>query len=208
VSEERLLIDSSHELGIPLSAAAAMRLLQLLDELLHWNRAYSLTSIDKREEMLTRHLLDSLSVAPFLQGRCIADAGTGAGFPGLPLAIACPELSFKLIDSNQKKISFVNHAVRALELHNVEAVHARVEALSPTILPADTIVARAFAPLGRLLERIAPLAGASTRVLAMKAQLSDAELASVGATWRVDAVHRVSVPGLDEARCIVAVRHR
>ena len=208
MSEERRLIDSSHELGIPLSAAAAVRLLQLLDELVHWNRAYNLTSIDAREQMLTRHLLDSLSVTPFLQGRCIADAGTGAGFPGLPLAIARPELSFKLIDSNQKKISFVNHAVRALELHNVEAVHGRVEALSSSTLAADTIVARAFAPLGRLLELVAPLAGAGTRVLAMKAQLSDAELASVGTTWRVEAVHRVSVPGLDEARCIVAVRPR
>jgi len=106
-------------MGIALDGAQAARLLRLLDELAHWNRSYNLTAITTREGMISAHLLDSLAAQPDLQGQRIADVGTGAGFPGLPLALIEPQRQFTLIDSVAKKIRFVTHAVRVLELANV-----------------------------------------------------------------------------------------
>ena len=110
------------ELGVALDAAQRERLLKLAAELLRWNKAYNLTAITEREAMLTHHLLDSLSVQPALHGERIADVGTGAGFPGLPLAIVNPARRFTLLDSNNKKVRFVAHAARTLGLANVAAV--------------------------------------------------------------------------------------
>jgi 16S rRNA (guanine527-N7)-methyltransferase len=128
VSEQAFLISSASRLGVSLDSTAAKRLLQLLDELERWNRSFNLTAITQRAQMLTHHLLDSLSIAALLQGERIIDIGTGAGFPGLPLAIIQPERQFTLLDSNGKKIRFVNHAARTLGLANVVAVHARADA--------------------------------------------------------------------------------
>jgi len=112
---------------VSLDATAASRLRQLLDELERWNRSFNLTAITQRAQMVTHHLLDSLSIAPLLRGERIIDIGTGAGFPGLPLAIIQPERQFTLLDSNGKKVRFVAHAARTLGLSNVAAVHARAE---------------------------------------------------------------------------------
>ena len=129
-------------LGVPLHAAQAEKLLRLLDELEQWNRAYNLTAIDTREAMITQHLLDSLAGSGELRGARIADLGTGAGFPGLPLALLHPQREFTLIDSTAKKIRFVAHAARALGLRNVHPLHVRAETLRPE-RPFDTVVARA-----------------------------------------------------------------
>ena len=161
------LIVGAARLGVPLDEATAQRLSRVLDELLKWNRAYNLTAITQPREMLTHHLLDSLSVQRFLAGRRVIDVGTGAGFPGLPLAIVDPQRHFTLLDSNGKKVRFVAHVVRALGLANVDAVHSRAEAFVPP-QPFDTVVARAFAPLPTLVEWVAPLCSPHTRVLAMK----------------------------------------
>src|SRR5580765_6637376 len=142
-------------LGVAVSAADAARLWELTQQLARWNRSYNLTSITAPEQMLTHHLLDSLSVHPQLQGTRIADVGTGAGFPGLPLAVCNPARQFTLIDANGKKIRFVSHAARHLGLDNVTALQARVESLTPAT-PFDTVVARAFAPLPQLLADVAP----------------------------------------------------
>src|SRR6201996_5423504 len=133
-------------MGIELSMPDAARLELLLDELEKWNRTYNLTAITKREEMVTRHLLDSLAIHADLHGTTIADVGTGAGFPGLPLAVLNPGRRFTLIDSAGKKIRFVSHAAHALGLTNVDGIHARVESMRPKH-PFDTVMTRAFAAL-------------------------------------------------------------
>src|SRR5688572_1661307 len=112
-------MEAARQLSVPLIAHDAQRLLKLLDELTHWNRAYNLTAIHEREEMITHHLLDSLAIHPFLHGKSVADVGTGAGFPGLPLAVVNPDRAFTLIDSNSKKTRFVSHASRVLGSSNV-----------------------------------------------------------------------------------------
>lgn len=189
-------------MGVTLDAAQEAALLRLLDELELWARAYNLTAIGDRASMITHHLLDSLSVAPYLHGTRIADLGTGAGFPGLPLAIACPERQFTLVDSTAKKIRFIEHAVRTLGLGNVRAVHARIEQL-PDLAPApawDTVLARALAPVDKLLPLVRPLCGPETRVLAMCGRRPDAELAALPAGWRLVSLHSLQVPGLDAER--------
>jgi len=206
VDERSALIDAAGSLGAPLTEASADRLLKLIDELLRWNRTYNLTAITRRDEVITHHLLDSLSVQSALQGTTIADVGTGAGFPGLPLAIVEPERRFTLIDSNNKKVRFVGHAAHLVGLSNVTAVHARSEAFKAAT-PFDTVIARAFAALPELLKLVSPLCGPQTRVLAMKGKRPDDEIAGVpSAAWRVLEVRPLEVPGLNEERHLVTLQ--
>jgi 16S rRNA (guanine527-N7)-methyltransferase len=202
--ELRLLSDGARRLGVSLDAGQAVRLLQLLDDLAAWNRAYSLTTISERGAMIRAHLLDSLSAWPELLGSRIADVGTGAGFPGLPLAVVCPERQFLLIDSVGKKIRFVTHAARRLQLTNVTALQARVETLAPEA-PFDTVIARAYAALPGLLAAVRPLVGPATRVVALKGHYPQEELAGVPGDWRLQAVRAVQIPGLGAERHIVSL---
>jgi 16S rRNA (guanine527-N7)-methyltransferase len=196
------LIEDTASFGVALTEPDAARLLRLLDELERWNRTYNLTAIRERAAMLTHHLLDSLSIQPELRGHTVADVGTGAGFPGLPLALVNPAMHFTLIDSNGKKIRFVQHAARELGLTNVEGLQARVPALKVE-QPFDTVVARAFAPLPQLVANIAPLCGPGTRVLAMKGKWPQQEIDALPPGWTHEGSHELQVPGLDESRCIV-----
>jgi len=198
------LVHDAKSMGVELREPEAARLQQLLDELERWNRTYNLTAITKHEDMVTHHLLDSLAVHPELQGTLIADVGTGAGFPGLPLAVLSPDRRFTLIDSAGKKIRFVSHAAHALGLTNVEAVHARVESLRPE-KPFDTVVTRAFAPLSDMLEKVAPLCGPETHVLAMKGKWPQEEIAAIPLGWRVVRSRDLVVPGLRESRCAIVL---
>ncbi|MDE2050157.1 MAG: 16S rRNA (guanine(527)-N(7))-methyltransferase RsmG [Gammaproteobacteria bacterium] len=198
---QRLVHDAA-ALGVALTEHDAARLRQLLEELAHWNRRFNLTGFADLESMMSHHVLDSLAVHRYLHGGSIADVGTGAGFPGLPLALVNPERRFTLIDSNGKKIRFVSHAVRTLGLMNVEPLQARVETLRPE-RPFDTVLARAFAALPQLLESVAPLCGSETRVLAMKGKWPQAELDALPPLWRVAESHNLTVPGVPEARCLI-----
>jgi 16S rRNA (guanine527-N7)-methyltransferase len=199
------LIESAQVLGVALSAVDADRLLRLLGELGRWNQTHNLTAITEHEKMITHHLLDSLSVHTELRGETVADVGTGAGFPGLPLAVVNPQRRFTLIDSNNKKVRFVAHAARTLGLGNVTPTQARAEA-PHSGKPFDTVIARAFAALPELLEKVSPLCGPATRVLAMKGKRPDEEIAGVPAAWRVIDVRALTVPGLNEERHLVILQ--
>lgn len=198
-------------LGVALEDTQVAALERLAAELVRWNRAYNLTAITDPREVLTHHLLDSLSTHGELAGTRIADVGTGAGFPGLPLAIVNPQRQFLLIDAVDKKLRFIDHMVRELQLPNVRTLHARVEQLGggrsahPGV--QDTVLARAFAPLPRLLALVAPLAGPATRVVAMKGRWPEpADGKDAGAQdvlpqgWRLEQVRRVHVPSLGAER--------
>lgn len=198
------------QLGVALDEAQQSRLLLLASELQRWNKAYNLTAITDPAAVLTHHLLDSLAVAPDLAGSTVADVGTGAGFPGLPLAIAQPERRFTLIDAVDKKLRFIDHVTRTLGLANVKTLHARVEALRPGQdfpAPFDTVITRAFAPLPRMLQLVAPLCDAHTRVLAMVGRWPPADLAeaAIPAPWRLVSERGIDVPGLGAERHILCV---
>ncbi len=204
-SDAQSLQGSASRLGVALDDAQAQKLTSLLDELVKWNAAYNLTAITEPAKMVTHHLLDSLSVQSALHGTTVADVGTGAGFPRLPLAIVDPQRQFTLIDSNNKKVRFVGHAARTLGLSNVTAVHARSEAFKAET-PFDTVIARAFAALPELLRLVSPLCGPETRVLAMKGKRPDDEIAAVPAPWTVLEVRALAVPGLNEERHLVMLQ--
>jgi len=198
-------------LGLTLGAARIAQLLRLADVLRRWNKTYNLTAITDPQAILTHHLLDSLAAQPDLAGVTVADVGTGAGFPGLPLAVVNPQRRFTLIDAVDKKLRFVAHAARELGLDNVTTWHGRVEAMRPDA-PFDTVIARAFAPLPRMLGWIAPLCGPGTRVVAMKGRWPpglDApdETAPLPPGWQIQAVRPVGVPGLAAARHHVILHH-
>lgn len=198
------------QLGVALDAAQQGQLLKLAAELLRWNKAYNLTAITAPDAVLTHHLLDSLAVAPDLHGQTVADVGTGAGFPGLPLAIAQPSRQFTLIDTVDKKLRFIDHAVRELGLANVKTLHARVETLRPgqdIARPFDTVIARAFAPLPKMLALVAPLCDARTRVLAMVGRWPppDAAEAVLPPAWRQVGERAIQVPGLGAERHILCL---
>jgi len=205
------LAEGAASLGVVLDDRQRQQLAQLVELLLHWNKAINLTAITDRPRILTHHLLDSLAAQADLAGQSVADVGTGAGFPGLPLAVVNPQRRFTLIDSVDKKLRFVDHAARELGLANVQTRHVRVEQLSPGT-PFDTVIARAFAPLPRLAGWIAPLCGPDTRVVAMKGRWPPAaqdaeEAAPLPTGWRIEKVRPVTVPGLGETRHHVILRH-
>jgi 16S rRNA (guanine527-N7)-methyltransferase len=198
------LVRDASSLGVPLTGEDAARLLALCADLAEWNQRVNLTAITEPAAMITHHLLASLAVHADLAGERIADVGTGAGFPGLPLALVNRQRQFTLIDSTAKKLRFVEHAVQRLGLTNVTWVHARTEQLA--VPPFDTIVARAFAPLPVLLERVTGLSNQATQVLAMKGKWPAQELAAVRRPWRLASSRRLVIPGLDAERCVLALR--
>lgn len=183
-------------LGQPAGREAVERLARLLEELARWNRRINLTAVRAQADMVGAHLLDSLSAAPLIAGRRVLDVGTGGGFPGLPLAITMPEREFTLLDSNGKKISFVRHMIGDLGLQNAQAVQARVEDHAPAAA-YDTVIARAFAPLPRMLELAGHLVAGSGVLLALKGRYPADEVADLDAGWTYDVI-KLTVPGLDD----------
>ena len=197
-----LLEAGASALGVPLTPDQRARLLRLVAELMEWNGRFNLTAIREPAGMVRKHLLDSLAVQPFIVGERIADVGTGPGFPGLPLAVVNPARRFTLVEATAKKARFVEHAAAALGLDNVEVVNARAEAWKPT-QPFDLVVCRALGKLHEFIRFAGHLCARDGRMLAMKGQYPEAELEAVPRGWRVVAIHRVDVPGLDAERHLV-----
>lgn len=201
---EAVLIQGARQFGIELNLARAAQMLRLLDELDDWNQRMNLTAIRDRGQQLTKHLLDSLSLQPLLQGARIVDVGTGAGFPGIPLAMVNPEREFTLLDATAKKLKFVDHIALLLGLTNIRTVHARAEDFR-TPWRFDTVTARAVGPLHRFVTWSGHLCVGGGRLLAMKGREPIDELTALPSGWKVAAVHRLAVPGLDEQRHVVEI---
>jgi 16S rRNA (guanine527-N7)-methyltransferase len=188
--------------GISLGDGQRRSLLALLAELQSWNRRFNLTAIREPRDMVVKHLLDSLSIEPWLHGARVADVGTGAGFPGLPLAVMNPGRRFTLIEATTKKARFVEHAAAAVGLDNVEIVNARAEHYRPDA-PFDTVVCRAVGKLADFVSVAGHLCAAGGRLLAMKGRHPADELRSLPRGWRVAGVHPLAVPGLAAERHLV-----
>ncbi|UNK42099.1 16S rRNA (guanine(527)-N(7))-methyltransferase RsmG [Luteimonas sp. S4-F44] len=191
--------------ALALDPALAEPLLAYLALLARWNRTYNLTAIREPREMVVRHLLDSLAMTPYAAGLpTLADLGTGPGLPGIPLAIALPALRVTLVESNGKKARFLREAVRQLGLGNAEVAESRIEAVDrPGAFAA--ITARALATLPDILAAGGHLLTDDGRLLAMKGQRPDDEIAALPAAWRLEAVHPLRVPGLAADRHLVVV---
>lgn len=195
------------QLGVDLPARAMRRLLAHLALLEQWNRRFNLTAVRDFDAMVTRHLLDSLAIAEFVRGDSLIDIGSGAGFPGVPLAVAQPQLKVTLLDSRLRRVEFLRAVCAELQLGNVEVARARVEAYRPA-RKFDTLAARAFAPLARTLELTAQLHRPGARLLAMKGRRPEAEIAAVAEVAAGDAkpaitVHKLAVPFLRAERHLV-----
>ena len=196
------LLDGARAMALDLDEAQLAKLVAHLDLLDDWNTRMNLTAIRDRPSQLTKHLLDSLTVLPYLQGERVADIGSGAGFPGIPLAIVAPRRHFTLVESTGKKCRFLEHVRDTLELGNVEVVQARAERYQPEVR-FDTVIARAVGPIADLVKVAGPLVVGGGRLLAMKGRYPEAELAAKLNGWKVAAVHPLTVPGLAEERHLV-----
>lgn len=198
---------AANEMGIDLDESQLDLLWRYGHMLRERNEHVNLTSIVSPEGILTLHMLDSLSVANDLgDARRLIDVGTGGGFPGIPLAVACPKLNFMLIDGTQKKIRFVSEAIAALDIRNAQAVAARAENY-PGERNFDVVLARAVGSLADLVRETARLLAPHGRLLAMKGRVPDEELREVPRGWSA-AVRRLVVPGLDAERHLVTLTRK
>ena len=198
----RRLVAGLAELETELADTAVERLLDYVDLPARWNRTYNLSAVRDPAEMVTRHLLDSLAVLPHVHGATLADLGSGAGLPGIPLAIARPGLQVTLVDSNGKKARFLRAAVRELGLSDVAVVEARVEDAPGRF---DCITARAFATLAEMLAWGGHLLAPDGIWLALKGRFPQDEIDALPAGFTVTAAHRLDVPGLEAQRHLVII---
>jgi len=178
--------------------------LAYLELLSRWNRAYNLTGVRDPERMLAYLLLDSLSILPFLRGERCLDAGTGAGLPGLILALARPKTNWTLLDSSGKKIRFLNRAIAELPAKNVQVAHSRLEDYQAE-QPFMTIVSRALGSLPEFLSKSRHLLAPDGVLLAMKGAQPEAELHALDARGIRITIHRLQVPGVDSKRSVVCI---
>lgn len=202
MSIEQSIIEGAGRLGIPLPDGAAGRLTAYLALLERWNRAYNLTAVRDPGAMVVRHLLDSLSILPWIEGSHVLDVGSGAGLPGIPLAIVQPGLRLCLLDSNGKRTRFLSQAASELHLTNIEVVRSRVEDYRPAT-PFNSVVSRAFATLADLLASAGHLCAPDGRLLAMKGVFPDDELAHLPADYVLAGVYPLHVPNLEAERHLV-----
>ena len=199
------------ELGLPLADAQVARLLQYLELIQKWNKVYNLTAVRDPAEMLTHHLLDSLAVVGPLRRHTAAapaallDVGSGAGLPGVVIAICCPEVRVDCVDAVAKKAAFIHQCALQLQLPNLRGLHARVETLAE---PYDVVTSRAFASLADFVSWSRAALKAGGVWLAMKGKPPCGEIAALPAAVEVFHVEQLAVPGLAAERCLVWLRNR
>ena len=205
--ETERLLAAALDIGIALSDHQTAQLITYLDLLEKWNHAYNLTAVRSRSEMLGRHLVESLAISPFIRGRQVVDVGSGAGLPGVPLAIANPAVQYTLLDSNGKKSRFLFEVKRALMLSNVEIETVRVESWQPT-RRFDSVVTRAFADLATTLARVDHVLSDQGMVYAMKTEQAQHEIDALADATRQVTAQNINVPGRDWPFQLLAVQPR
>ena len=191
-------------LGVELGSESQLRLLQHLELLEKWNRVHNLTAVRDSEKAVSVHLLDSLAVLPYLAGRRFLDAGSGAGFPGIPIAVARPEIQMDLFDSNHKKCAFLRQAITELGLKNARVVCERVESWRP-VGKFDCIISRALAEIAEVIALVKHLLAPGGVIAAMKGVHPFEEIERIPPEFRVRQVHALSVPGLGAERHLVLI---
>ena len=192
-------------MGVALPAAAADRLAAYLALIAQWNQVYNLTAVRDVQEMVARHVLDSLAVLPFIEHRSLADLGSGAGLPGIQLAILRPEWQLTLVESNGKKARFLRTAVRELGLSNVSVAESRIEAWRPAA-PPEAAIARALATVTEILRWAAAWLPEGGSLYALKGPGYETELQVLPAGYTLAGVHALAIPGLDAARHLVVLK--
>lgn len=200
---DTLLAAGLTALGLNLPEAAEKKLLAYRDLLLKWNRTYNLTALRDPDQAISYHLLDSLAVLPWISGSNLLDVGSGGGLPGIPLAIARPDLQVTLVDAVQKKATFLQQAAIELSLSNVRANHARVEAFSGQF---QQITSRAFSELAEFVRLTRHLLAPGGRWVAMKGLRPDHEIAALPDDVQVEAILPLAVPGLDAERHLILLK--
>lgn len=206
---DQILSSCLEKLQITASDTAKKLLLEYALLLQKWNKTYNLTAAKSLEEIIIKHIADSLTITPHIAGEYILDVGSGAGFPGIPLAITLPQYKFILIDSQNKKVRFLHHVKLMLELKNVSVVHERVENFKTDYCFA-TIVTRAFASLAEIIEKTKHLCCESGQWLAMKGKYPDEELRelqqkNLGFSVKVQ---KLNIPFLDHERNLVCILNK
>jgi 16S rRNA (guanine527-N7)-methyltransferase len=191
------------DLKLNISNEVQDKLIEYLFLLQKWNKIHNLTAITELNQMITHHLLDSLAIAPFINGNNILDVGSGAGLPGIPLALIFPQKKFTLLDSNNKKIRFLTYIIATLKLTNVTAEHVRAEKFHP-ITKFDCIVARAVGSLHAIISITRHLIKASGTLLVMKGKRPEHELVEIEPTLTVQ-THTITVPNLGEQRHLISI---
>lgn len=193
------------EAGISLSVNQQQQLVAYVELLHKWNKAYNLTSVRDPNEMLIRHILDSIVVAPLLQGSRFIDVGTGPGLPGIPLSIVRPECHFTLLDSLGKRVRFLRQVQHELKLDNIQPVQSRVEAF-PAEPPFDGVISRAFASLNDMVSWCRHLPGEEGRFYALKGLVPEDEIGLLPNDLCVEKIARLNVPHLDGERHLVIIK--
>ena len=192
------------ELGFGDSTDLAKRMMAFVEDLKKWNKVYNLTAIRKTEDIVVQHLLDSLSISPYLEAQSVIDVGTGGGFPGIPLAMVHEQTRFALLDSNVKKTRFLQQMVINHQLQNCEVLHTRAESFTGTF---DAVVCRAFASLPDIVGYAGHLVAPGGKLLAMKGQLGDEVdlLDESNNELKIENIVTLSVPGLEAQRHLVVL---
>lgn len=192
------------ELFLTVPEESQKKLIHFLSLLTKWNATYNLTAITQPEKMVSHQLLDSLAINKFLHGHRIIDVGTGAGLPGIPLAIVNPEKQFVLLDSLKKRTAFLQQVCYQLKLNNIEIINQRVEDYHPEI-QFDQIITRAYAILPEMLKSTQHLTVEATQFLAMKGANFQEELELIPDTYTIIDIHNLNVPGLNAKRHLIVL---
>jgi 16S rRNA (guanine527-N7)-methyltransferase len=205
---KKILAHALGENGYHFSDSLQTKILQYLELLTRWNNVFNLTAICDPEEMVWLHIIDSLAITPYLQGQRILDVGTGAGLPGVPLALTQPAKKFVLLDSNGKKTRFLTQVKQELKLQNIDIVQARAEAMVFEPPGFDSILSRAFASIPVMLAKTEHLAAANGQFIAMKGLCPTVEIETLPPAFVLEGVYPLTIKGLAATRHAVCIKRK